>query len=453
MLKAIISLCIWIGLFGFILFLNASGIHYSRETQIWISILGLIHSAVGFWTHGGQRISAPGVALFGTGLFAYFPALTTALNPAGPHGGADLEQAVAIVFVAQAVMYAVFWCPEDRHLSGRYQGPSGTRSRMVLAVGVLLLGGGAAASRIGLFGDLPLADGAAYSGVVLLGVWALRSRAKAVFAYVVVGTAFLTYLEFVFSGFGRLRIGSMGLALAILLAYRWRGRLTKAVLLAATAPAISYMAGSRAEFNASITGERTETGLESVISPMVRFGQLLEMDAAGQFAHSWGTSFLTALVALVPRAIWPDKPIGFGAELGLLFRPELAAYGHSELALLHGEFLHAFGAFGLILFVAALGIFVRLVDRVLVLSMSKETSTLMASLLVSMGVIVAASIVDLIWGGAFTYVARAGPRILILGSLFIAVWTIRAAAASSRGEKWRVTAEQVVNDSSVARNR
>jgi F0F1-type ATP synthase assembly protein I len=54
-------------------------------------------------------------------------------------------------------------------------------------------------------------------------------------------------------------------------------------------------------------------------------------------------------------------------------------------------------------------------------------------------VVVAAGLVDLVWGGAFTYVARAGTRILILLALFLVIaWPSRRVGFSSTrvGPAW-----------------
>lgn len=426
---SLVSALLWVVVLSCLLLAHSFGAIDARTTQAMIAVLGIMHSVVGFWNHGGRRISVPGVALFGTGLFAYFPALFIAFNPDGPYGHADLLQAVTLAFCAQLIIYATMWAPNNTTEATRPQDSSGVRSPAALIWAVALLAAGAVMAQTGLFGDIPIADGAAYAGVVLLSVWALRSSRPATFAYVLVAVAFVAYLEFVFSGFGRLRLGSLGLAIAILAAYRWRGRTLKAVLLAATGPAIAYMADARAEFSASITGTATETGIESVLSPMVRFGQLMDMDAANQFEHSWGSSFLTSAVAMVPRSIWPDKPIGLGAELGMLFRPELARYEHSELALLHGEFIHAFGMLGILLLIPFIGWGALLLDRLLVRAMRVGASDLLGSLSVAMCVVLAASVVDLIWGGTFTYVARTGPRLLMLGAVFVMVWAVQVAAS------------------------
>lgn len=90
------------------------------------------------------------------------------------------------------------------------------------------------------------------------------------------------------------------------------------------------------------------------------------------FDRFYGETYLAVLVGLVPRSVWPDKPVGFAAPLALMQRTGLARFDAdrwqeiNQFSLspgFHGEALANFGVPGLLLLSILLGIAVRYYDR------------------------------------------------------------------------------------------
>lgn len=401
-----------------------------------LAAAGLLHCTIGFWHDGGRRITVPGIYFFAAGLFIYFPALSLAFHEASfRHGPAATVTALNVCYFAQVLMYSVAWEPREGATDELVQVSTSSRtaswgtwwSVALVTLGTIASAFGTMKSLGGTGeGVFNLANGAAFSGVVLLSV-SLFGGARRVspLGYAAVAASFFAYVTFVFTGFGRLQIGALGLAIAVILAPHWRGRRLKAAVLLAIAPTLAYLALSRVEFTGGLNPNQAAdvTGLESVISPFERFAELLHMASQGSISYTYGQSFFASLVALVPRSLWPGKPVGFGAELATLFDPWLVGVGHSELALLFGEWLFAFGPLGLVAMVPVTGYVLKKLDRVLLLAQSRGLNDRRDLLAVSTGVVLCSSVVDLLWGGTFTYVARVGPRLVVILALFmLTVW-------------------------------
>jgi hypothetical protein len=174
-----------------------------------------------------------------------------------------------------------------------------------------------------------------------------------------------------------------------------------------------------------------ENGMESVVNPLRSFATLLDYNDAGWLSHSWGHTFWSALVALVPRRIWPEKPVGFGAELVPVLTPQMVGTGHSEAALFFAEWLFNFGLPGLLLMVPAAGLFVWGLDRMLAHTMRFALDSRRAIVRYAIAVVAAAGVIDLAWVGTFTYMSRSGSR------LFILVVILAALAATATGYRKR----------------
>jgi hypothetical protein len=195
--------------------------------------------------------------------------------------------------------------------------------------------------------------------------------------------------------------------------------LAKSTVLIGAAPVLLALAKLR-----DAGGPRPGTtvhgnGLESVVSPLQSFASLLDHNNLGMLPYGWGHTFWAALVALVPSSVWSGKPVGFGAELVPILNPELVGTGQSDAALFAGEWLFNFGLPGLLLMVPAAGLAIRGLDHVLARSMSLPIDSRRAVVRYSAAVVAAAGLIDLMWVGSFTYVARTGSRLLILAAVFV----------------------------------
>ncbi len=343
--------------------------------------------------------------------------------------------ATNIAFWVQLVLVHLFWEPRPAKSTPVTFTDDNRIVRRGASIAVVLIATGFWAVRsfpsdtAGIFGTA-----AVFVGIVLLAVSLfLRSGRVGFASYILVGVAFMLFAVFLSGGFGRLILGSLGIAVVIAAAPRWRG-LPKIGLLAGLAPVLVYLAADRVQFTAGLNPNQSSsvTGFESVISPFVRFSQTLLLETTNDIPHSWGSSFFTALVALVPRQLWPEKPVGFGAEVAMFFSPGLAGTGHSELVLFYGEWVWAFGFLGLFAMVPAIGWIVRSLDTAMINALAPQRVTVRSLLIATMTVILVASIVDLFWGGAFTYTARVGPRVLVIGLLLVFTMSLRS-GDSKRG--------------------
>lgn len=402
---------------------------HAEYAQIAVGFVGIAHCVIGFWRDGGARITAPGVYLLSSGLFVFYPAIYLAIQPTATLTGPHTLLAVNLAYWSQVALFHFFWEPRTiRSVSVTFiQGPEVTRWGATWGVALILLG--AIGAQLHWDDSAIWTDAAAYTGTVILAVALLRREGFSLVPYIIVGAALLAYVEFIFTGFGRLRIGALGIALVLVVATR-RNHLAKAALLASFPPVLAYLAADRIQFTAGINPNQSPdvTGLESVISPFLRFAQILQIESAGELPNSWGASFFAAFTALIPRQLWPEKPVGFGAELAQFFRPELVGTGHSEAALLFGEWVWGFGFAGIILMIPVIGMFIRVIDNTLLASSASALATRRNLLHVAMLIILVASIVDLFWVGSFTYVARVGPRLIIVGIIFVlGGWSTRSA--------------------------
>jgi hypothetical protein len=382
-----------------------------------VSILGIVHSAIGFLAHGGRRISAPGIYMLGTGLFGFFSGLYLVTDPIFgdlPY----LLAAVNILYFGQILVYYLSWKPTDRIAPPISRDVDPRTVAWGRWVGFILMAGSIGLSILGNYD--PMVDAAAFTGIILFAVAAFRDPSrKARYAYIVTGLGVVGYSTYVFNGFGRLTLGALGVAVVATFAHRWRGSLMKVSLVAALGPGLMYLAQNRVDFSASRNPSSTETGMESVVGPLGRFAQLLGMDALGDIFYMWGSSFVTSAFVLVPRQLWPGKPIGFGAELAMLFRPDLDGYGHSELALFAGEWLFNFGLAGVLAGIPIVGWAVNWLDRKWI-AINGAPMTDRRELLAAVALtIVGAGLLDLAWGGTFTFAARAGTRLVIVLAVFV----------------------------------
>ncbi|MFC9335687.1 hypothetical protein [Arthrobacter sp. NPDC057009] len=418
------ALALWLVLIALVNLLSGFGMDW-QTVQFTLGALGILFCASGFWADGKQRITAPGIALFTAGLFIFFPGCALLFDKGLGLSDVSLVPALNIAFVTHLLWYYLAWKPRPQ-TEVVVQPVDPKVAQWGMWMGLLMLGSAVAASQTSLAAN-PFVEGAAYLGIVLFALSALRREKKIVFVYVVIGLAFLAYMEFIFSGFGRIKLGSLALALALLASHRWGKRAVKAGLLVGIVPGLAYLAASRAEFTATLNPNQADnvTGLGSVIGPAARFAQLLDMNTAGELTYTWGQTFFSSLVSMVPREVWPTKPVGFGAELADLFRPDLAGSGHSELALFYGEWVYGFGVLGLVLMVPVYGWFVNRLDGLLVNRQPTAVSTISGLLMLATVTILGASIVDLLWGGTFTYASRVGPRLIIIAALWAAFgWSL-----------------------------
>ncbi|WP_192378532.1 MATE family efflux transporter [Rhodococcus rhodochrous] len=399
-------------------------VFYGSDTsQVLISAVGIAHCCYGFVQNGGNRISVPGVFLFGSGLFVFFPGVYMYYFDPFSHGPLAAISALNIAYLIQVILYHYVWNRGARTQSIVEKDPVRyTDLSWGAWVGVTL-------ATVGVIGSLAgvslagFSNAAAFSGIILFCVSAYRTprRSYSWILYVFVGILFLAYSSFVFTGFGRLQLGTLGIAIAMTVSHRWSRRGVKIGILLAAAPVLLYLAQSRVEFTARLNPNQSADadGFSSVVGPFARFAESLHIYSTGGLPELGGLPYFASLVALVPRSIWPEKPEGFGAMLAQFFRPELNGTGHSEAALHYGEWLFSFGLLSMMYLAVAVGFAVWALDRLMVKFTSASLWDRRGILTVSGIVILASGILDFVWGGSFTFVARIGPRLVVLLVLWL----------------------------------
>lgn len=401
-----------------------------------LAALALLFGVWVFWCHGGSRITAVGTYNLAFALFVGFAGVYQVLNQpyqivkgttAQPE--APLLMAVALCYFAHVLTWTLFW-RGDPPAGRRPPEPRTTQNgaHWAIGCGILLLLGAVMIS-LNVEKRLPLVDSAGFVGVVLLGLGMLLGSGsyRSVINMFWVGGAFAAYFAYIFTGSGRIIIGSLGISLLVITTRSSRGRGPKLLLLLGAVPTLLFLAKLRApEPGAPVSrAVSDQDGFGSAVGPLYSFAQLLDLDRFGMIPQEWGETFLAAVVALVPRAVWPSKPIGLGAELVPFLSPELVGAGHSDAALFYGEWVFNFGLVGLLFMIPATGFLVRGIDHLLSRASSLPLDVPHRIISYLAAVFAVAGMFDLVWVGTFTYVARGGSRILVLGALLVLVFLMR----------------------------
>jgi hypothetical protein len=389
-----------------------------------LSSLAMLFGLCVFWRHGGGRITAIGMYHFAFALFVGFAGLyRVAASPQAASSG-SLLAAVAWCYFLNVVTWLLFWTWEPPPAP---DGPSDSDpavTRWAAWLGVFLLLTAVLIHPLGT-ASMYIAGAAGFVGAMLLGVGLLRGPSGRLWLFcgVAIGAAFSAYAYYLFNGFGRIVLGSLGFGLLVVLAQRTRGRLVKLVVLLGAAPVLLTLAKLRVHVVEQMRpGLSTrENGLESVTSPLQSFASLLDYNSVGSLPRGWGHTFWAALVVVIPRDFWSGKPVGFGAELVPFISPSMVGTGHSDAALFFGEWLFNFGLPGLLFMVPITGIAMRRLDQFLARVTCQPLDSRGAILRYTAAVVAAAGVIDLVWVGTFGYTSRTAFRLLILAVVFVVV--------------------------------
>jgi len=371
-----------------------------------------------WWRHGGTAITAVGIYHFAFALFVGFAGLYLLFTGTADH---SLVRALAWCYFGQVTTWLLFWAGDPPPAPRAPQPVDAVLLRRITWFGVAVAAVAAVASLYLLGTPRHFAQSAGFVGALLVALGLLGDERRHPLLGCAAAAAAFGASMATSNSYGRLMLGSLGLALLVVVARRLRTRLVKAAVLACAAPILLVFAQMRKDAildnrpNVTMNG----TGLESVASPLQTFALLLDYNDIGQFANAWGHTFLAAVTSLVPRALWPGKPQGFGADLVPIVNPELVNSGHSDAALLQGEWLYNFGVAGLLLMVPVMGLAIRAVDDLLARTAARPLVDRRALLGYGAAIIIAAGLPDLAWG-TFTFAARAGMRLIVLvGVLFL----------------------------------
>ncbi|MEU2611990.1 hypothetical protein ABZ570_10455 [Micromonospora sp. NPDC007271] len=440
-----------VGLIGLVL---APGTDGTRDNRNWLlSLACLGFGLYVFWSHGGPRITAVGIYSFAFALFVGFSAVYQLVLP-DPTALDFLHPALVCAYFGQVTTWLLFWTTAPAGRDGPKRTPWGDRRilRTTTAIGTALTLISLAklaveqpaqvepdASRISF-----ILDAAGFCGALLLAVGLLdreRHRPRPL-AYLTPLAAFGVQIA-LSTGMGRLSLGALGFALLVVMSRHARGRLLKLSVLLVSPAALWFLASMRRR-EADEVVSVSQNGLESVVSPLQGFATLLHMSQLSDIPLAWGRTFVAAVVGLVPRAVWPHKPDGFGSEVVTVLHPGLVGTGHSDAALFQGEWIYNFGTVGLLLMVPCAGLIVRGVDRLIVWMSERRIDGVRALAGYGLAIIVAVGMPDLMWVGTFTWVVRGGMRAIVLGTAVLAILVLLqlSARATATLHAPRVTARR-----------
>lgn len=398
-----------------------------------------------FWRHGHDLITATGLFSFAFALFVGFAGLFALASYRQGQYVPWLLPAIATSFFSHVILYCLWWYDDRtiRLVRGSIKTPDRKTTSWGIATGALVVVPCVIARLAGY--ESTLIDQTAFTGTVLLcaAMFLRRGRGLGPLSLGVATGLFYLFAQYIFTGFGRLELGALGLALAVTACFRYRGRLVKGAIIVAAAPVMVYFAQQRVLFTAAINPAQASsvTGFESAVTPLVDFGELIGRSLGGEIAPRGLAPFFASAVALFPRSLWPSKPVGLGSELADLFRPELRGTGHSELALVYGEWVYAFGVVGVVVLVPLLGYGVRQLDVFAAPILTAGTRTIVDLVRLTWLIVLIAGLPDLVWGGTFTYISRTGSRSLILVLLLIVAVLSTSRRAVSVSDRARIRIE------------
>ncbi|NLU80625.1 hypothetical protein HCA58_20090 [Micromonospora sp. HNM0581] len=431
------------GLVGTVWLASGAVAYTLDDNLLALSVLSTLFGGWVFWNHGGSRITAVGVYNLAFALFVGFAGIYLAADTADTDPGVPLLTVQAVCYASHVVTWLIFWSRPVRHHTAAISvnGPTAT---WAVAFGAVLLAIAIAGSAV-VGPAAPLVKPSGFVGVVLvaaglflgpLGRWTVLCGSLTT-------AAFGVYFTFLFSGYGRIVIGSLALALLAVFAQRYHRRYAKMAVILGAAPVLLFLASIRAGGPATTVDS---DGFGSAVSPLASFASLWQMSAWGVLPNGSGSTFWATAVALFPRSLWPDKPVGFGAEIVPFLSPHLAGTDHSAAALWHGEWLYNFGPAGIVAMVPVTGVAVRGIDWVLTWATSHPLDTPAALAGFVGAVLGSVGLFDLLWVGSFTVMGRTGARLLVLMALVaVAGWIrMRPTASTGRGELSFDAASQVM---------
>lgn len=380
---------------------------WSLASHISVSALSFALGCLVFWVHGGNRLTAAGLYSLASGIFVGFAGIWWFVSTREVPQGIQLGTQVGF-WVNLAML--PFW--DFRPIAPLSPPTSARGSSTVLMYGTIL----SSVTLAMIFAHVSLGSGV----VIQLVIGCLALVVVGMMTYptgqrpssrrlIAAGAAVGVFGVTAFTGYGRLNLVSLGLVGVVTLAAFRRNRSIKGLVLASIPAALAFLSYLRVQFGIRTTGHAMG-GLDSVVFPLRDFGRVVYLHSVGAYDFGYGSTFWASLVFWVPRAIWEEKPDGFGRVLTAIFDPALLEVGQSYAALIQGEFYYDFGWAGVILLVPVVALTLRCFDTwwrslggantprdVLLL-------TAIALLLVDMP--------NLIWGGTQGYIARTGLRLV-----------------------------------------
>lgn len=411
--------------------IQMGGLFGTSTTMHMLSALTLLFGMWAFFTHGGPQITAAGLTCAATAIFVGYAGWwwSSVLNASIP-----VEYSVAVIasYFTVVSTYFLFWWPTRTSMMPSPRDPAGARWAVAFGLVVTLASLGAHTmweqTRV-------LTPAAAFMGVVILavGVTGTVGRFRLIsWRTIILGALSLLFVLVIFQGFGRLLVIALTGAVAVAISTRMRTRVIKALAIFGVPAVATILTNLRHQRVGTSAGARSDSDVAGVST----FGRLIA--GADRFDPAMGDTYFAAVVAWIPREVWPGKPIGFGSELTLLLERNYAESGHSMVATAFGEWFYNFGWYGLPLFVVTAGPAIRWLDRRRSELVSSSLATPRSLLMFALLLAAISTLADFVWGGTFTYGARMWPRVIVILLFLVPFWNLtfgRARSASASEDR------------------
>jgi len=218
----------------------------------------------------------------------------------------------------------------------------------------------------------------------------------------------------------------------MLFSLRFQRRILKWLTVLAAPLAVALLAMQRLSVQESLQvgASAGRNGLESMLVPIVIFGQLVEAQLRDGFQLAWGSSFLTFPMLFAPEAWFPNGPKALGYELVQIFAPEMVGTGYSVAATVAGEAVYNFGLVGILLAVPLLVWALKLVDRRVRAAAGSVGGSRLSMISLALWVTVGGAVADLTWCGQHIFLTRTAARLPVL--LFLVLVAFVAVSLANR---------------------
>lgn len=399
----------------------------SSTALVVVAVASLSGGLAIFVSHGGRRLTAAGIYSLTAGIMTGAGCWYWSGEPPVATTRISILIAGLSIYTATSLMYLLFWRRSLHGLAAPLEArapipPQWAHGVVLLGLALFVIG---AATKAGGASLGTLAQATAEVGVILFAAALLLSGDVRGFQSplqtVAISVALVAFYLLIFSGGGRLRLVTLVITVAVIGQYRLRTPV-KMLAVAALIPTIVIFGAigrSRvADQAADPNYQASAAGLGSLVNPLATYGQLIDK----HISSGHGSTFVAEAVVLVPRSVWPGKPVQFGQVLVERLHPE--AVGRTNLsvpAMNEGEWYYNFSWLGLALLVLSIGWLLRYVDRRIArvdLTDSPHPGPVFQLVLLATLI---GSISDLAWGGLGTWEVRNAQRLVILVPLLV-VW-------------------------------
>ncbi|WP_420123379.1 hypothetical protein [Nakamurella sp.] len=398
----------------------------------------------GYLRQGGPLVNASSVFCYATALFVAFPAAYAGIVGSTRAEAVGAGWLLVCLSLAVALMAVVLIVSSDagppaRTTSATMPLPAGARParRPLISpatgwrLGGALMAAALVLNHVDAAAWLRLPQSLGALSILVLTLALSESVSGATRALLLSGVLVTSalYYEFVFRSFGRLVLGSIVCTMAVIYSARRTNYVPKVILLAGTAPALVYLVQQRLAFVKETWGYQAPPGegIASVTGPFVSCAQIASAYWDGVISPTFGSTIWATTVFWVPRSIWPGKPVGFGAEIVAITQPgNLDVPEFSDAATIVGELIWNLGLVLIVGGMILLALAIRWLDRRLGAisgpgpAERAATPVRMLALAVVIG-----GLVNLVWGGVFTFTTRAMGMLVALGLFHLVFSRVR----------------------------